>query len=88
MRARWGILIGQVLGLESIEVSFNGPAAEGLGWNSVNVGSASFQEQFVTVLDPDNLFQLLNASLRSHWEGLDQHVRTTGDPAGQTVTVG
>lgn len=83
----WGILIGQVLGLESIEVSFNGPGADESGWSAVNAGSASFQEQFVTVLDPDTLFRFLNTSLRSHWEGLDHHRQETGD-VDQAVSVG
>lgn len=84
----WGVMIRQVQGLESIEVSFNGPRSDESGWNAVNVGSASFEELFVTVLDPDTLFRMLNGNLRSHWDGLDSHRQESSDPVDQPVSVG
>lgn len=73
----WGILIDQVLGLESIEVSFNGTRnsetrSETPGWPGVNIGSATFQERFVSVLDADLLFGLVNDHLRNHWQSMDE----------------
>jgi chemotaxis signal transduction protein len=67
----WGVLIGQVMGLETLEVSFKGRTSSEAGRNAITAGSASCDGQFVTVVDPDALLALLNESLQSHWELLD-----------------
>lgn len=80
----WAILIDQVLGLESIEVSFTGTRSDSCQWNAVNVASASFLEQFVSVLDPEMLFELLRVELNSFWIGLDSEQEsgtTNSNPA-------
>lgn len=77
----WGILIEQVEGLESLEVSCNGSRSGETGWHAATVGSASFEDQFVTVLGPEALLQLLDCRLRDHWDGIGSH------PAGDLPDV-
>ncbi len=68
----WSILIDQILGLESLEVSFNGPADETTDWAGVNIGSATFREHFVSIIEPDQLFSLINRHLRAHWQDVTE----------------
>ncbi len=81
----WAILIDQVLGLESIEVSFTGARGDSCQWSTVNVASASFLEQFVSVLDPEMLFELLRMELNSFWLGLDAEMESITSPGCQAV---
>ncbi len=67
----WGLLIDQVLGLESLEVSFNGGRPDDVSWSACCIGSASCGDHFVTVLDRDALHALLAGDLRLHWDHLD-----------------
>ena len=74
----WGLLIDQVLGLEQIEVSFNGAPSPELTWPNVNIGSATFEEQFVSVLDAELLFDLLNHQLKGQWRVLEEQAMDAG----------
>ncbi len=66
----WGVLIEQVLGLESIEVSFNAARGTSADWDQVIAGSATFQDQFVSVIDAELLYELLDRRLRNYWDNL------------------
>lgn len=68
----WGILIDQVLGLEDLEISFSGRRGHAKDWASVNVGSATFREYFVSVVEPDDLSSLLAGQLRGHWQAINE----------------
>lgn len=84
----WGLLIDQVLGLEPIEVSFNGAPSPELKWTNVNIGSATFQERFVSILDGELLFDLLNQQLTDQWHGLNDECSDAGqssDPAAESL---
>ncbi|MGI9519305.1 MAG: chemotaxis protein CheW [Pirellulaceae bacterium] len=82
----WGILIDQVLGLESIEVSFNAARGSAADWDQVMGGSATFQDQFVSVIDAELLFELLESRLRSHWDNVIDGVQSECD-ASESVAV-
>ncbi len=81
----WGILIDQVLGLESLEISFSGRRGHAKDWASVNGGSATFREHFVSVIQPNDLLSLVAGQLRGHWQAMNEPVAAAPSLDPQTA---
>lgn len=63
----WGLLVDEVLGLESLELSLNTTRAPDASWSSVSVGSTAFQDHFVTAIDSQNLSEYVQRRLNHSW---------------------
>lgn len=70
----FGLLVDQVLGLESLEISYNGSTKENNDWTSVLSGSATYRDQFVSVINSLSLAQLLNDHMQGEWRTTEQLV--------------
>ena len=81
----FGLLIDRVLGLEDLEVSYAASRDEGLDWSSAVCGSATTQDQFVSVLDPQSIARLLNQRLFDSWHSFEKSL-TPAAPAMPAAT--
>ena len=63
----WGLLIDEVLGLESLELSLNAHRGQAASWSSVSVGSTAFKDHFVTAIDSQNLCEFVQVRLNQSW---------------------
>lgn len=62
-----GLLVDQVIGLESPEISYTTNSANLDDWNSVIVGTATCFNGFVSVIDPRLLAKLLQKRMEDSW---------------------
>ncbi len=63
----WGLLIDEVLGLESLELSLNAHRGQAASWSSVSIGSTAFKDHFVTAIDSQNLCEFVQVRLNHAW---------------------
>jgi chemotaxis signal transduction protein len=70
--APWGLLVDEVLGLETLELSLHAHRGHETSWSSVNVGSTAFRDQFVTAIDTQNLFEFIQHRLHDDWSGIQR----------------
>ena len=62
----WALLIDQVLGIESLECSYD---AEGYcdDWSTAVMGTSTSNDQIVRILHPDGLYRLTEQTLKRDW---------------------
>jgi purine-binding chemotaxis protein CheW len=72
----WGLLLDEVVGLDSLEVCVNSDGQLARDWTSAVLGSATSRNQVVRVLDPQALYRHVDESLKSPqvdaWERASQ----------------
>jgi purine-binding chemotaxis protein CheW len=69
----WGLLIDQAVALSSLETSISTFSGRHDRWSSVTVGSASFQNQVVQILDPTAMYQYASNLLEMYWQNNEQN---------------
>lgn len=82
----WGLLIDQVVALEPLEISIAAGASPDDEWSAVLVGSASYRDQVVRILEPNGLYRLGARILERYWaadeERRDARQRPRQHPQG------
>jgi chemotaxis signal transduction protein len=63
----WALMVDQVVGLDSLEVSLDSDVRVPNGWTAAVMGSATYRDQVVRVLDPNRLYRLAEEELQSEW---------------------
>lgn len=63
----WGLLIDQTLGLADLETSYSSFSDQGEAWSKVTVGSASYRNQVLQILDPTATYQYAINLLDRFW---------------------
>ncbi len=63
----WGLLIDEVHGLESLELSLNSNRGQSGTWSSICVGSTAFMDQVVTAIDSQDLLEFVQEQLHQSW---------------------
>ncbi len=63
----WGLLIDEVHGLESLELSLNSHRGQSGTWSAICVGSTAFKDQVVTAIDSQNLLEFVQERLSQSW---------------------
>lgn len=63
----WGLLVDEVLALESLELSLHAQRGQASSWASVSVGSTAYRDQFVTAIDTHNLHEFMQRRLHETW---------------------
>ncbi|GAB4154559.1 MAG: hypothetical protein Tsb009_31230 [Planctomycetaceae bacterium] len=63
----WALLIDTVVGLDNLEISFVRERESSDAWSSSMIGTASFQDQVVQVIDPDLLYRFVMKRLETDW---------------------
>lgn len=85
----WGLLVDEVLGLESLELSLNAHRGQPGSWSSVSVGSTAHNDHFVTAIDAQNLSQHLQKRLDDTWQQFHrnavEHSELIHENAGGTL---
>lgn len=66
----WGMLIDEALGLTELEISISALSSKEDAWSKISMGSASFKNQVLQVLDPLAVYQYAIGLLDAFW--LDQ----------------
>lgn len=66
----WGLLIDETLGLTELEISFSALSIKEDAWSKISIGSASFKNQILQILDPLAIHQYATNLLDAFW--LDQ----------------
>jgi chemotaxis signal transduction protein len=68
----WGLLVDEVFGLESLELSLHPRRDRTAGWSSVAIGSTTWCETFVTAIDPRVLIEFIQSRVQEFWDGVRQ----------------
>ncbi|WP_203328982.1 chemotaxis protein CheW [Candidatus Laterigemmans baculatus] len=68
----WALLVDEVIALESLETLVHGDARSHDGGATAVLGTATFRDQVVRVLDPNTLYRRAEQRLRSGWSNLSQ----------------
>jgi purine-binding chemotaxis protein CheW len=63
----WGMLIDQAIGLAALETSISAICHQQDTWSKVTLGSASFQNQVLQILDPAALFRYTSNLIEMFW---------------------
>lgn len=71
----WGLLIDETLGLAELEISFSALSNQEDSWSKISIGSASFRNQVLQILDPLAIHQYAIHLLDAFW--LDQEKAVT-----------
>ncbi len=66
----WGLLIDEALGLTELEISISALSFKEDAWSKISMGSASFKNQVLQILDPLAVYQYAIRLLDAFW--LDQ----------------
>jgi chemotaxis signal transduction protein len=74
----WGLLIDQVITLAPLETSYSSFTTQEDRWSVVHVGSASYLDQFLQILDPVALYQYAAGLLEVFWQDACQVQVETG----------
>ena len=69
MQGNWGLLVDQVETLASLEHTTHGET-DRRGFASAIIGSATHNGQFLSVLDPNRLYKLVEDRLRAAWAAM------------------
>jgi chemotaxis signal transduction protein len=69
--ASWALLIDRVIALADLETTISTFSIHDDQWSRVTVGSASFRDQVLQVLDADALFDYASHLLYMFWENSD-----------------
>lgn len=69
MQGNWGLLVDEVQTLASLEHTTHGDA-DRRGFASAIIGSATHNGQFLSVLDPNRLYKLVEDRLRAAWAAM------------------
>ena len=64
----WGLLIDQVVNLAHLETSYSSFACQEDRWSVVTVGSASYRDQVLQILDPVALYSYASGLLEVFWQ--------------------
>lgn len=64
----WGLLIDQAVALAALETSISTYSDLQNSWSKVTIGSASFQNQVLQVLDPHSMYQYASKLLDLFWQ--------------------
>ncbi len=64
----WGLLIDQAIALAAIEISFSTVSQSSDNWSKVTLGSASFRNQVIQVLDPQAMQHYAAKLLNMYWQ--------------------
>jgi len=89
----FGLLVDQVLGLEPLEISYTG-LQNGTGengqrdWSSIVTGAATYHDQFVSVVDPAALAQMLGTRLTDRWQDFEQMISSETERSAGVSTAG
>ncbi len=67
----FGLLVDQVLGLDMLETSYATSSSPLHEWSGIVVGSATYRDQFVSVIEPATLASLLKERLEQGWKQPD-----------------
>lgn len=65
----WALLVDRVIGLLPLEVSLCSDVGASHGWSAAVMGSATYQNQVVQVLDANAMLRLAEDVLNRHWRG-------------------
>lgn len=80
----WGLLIDEIAGIESLEVSVNAEAKQPDSWMAAVLGSATHDGRVVRVLDVGSLYRFAERSLSEHWRAEKAAPASMGTP-GEAV---
>jgi chemotaxis signal transduction protein len=64
----WGLLVDEVAGLQSLEVSVNAEAKQPDSWVAAVLGSATYDGKVVHVLDVNSLYRFAEYALGQSWQ--------------------
>ncbi len=78
----WGLLIDEVETLAELEISICPQSSVNDRPNYV-IGSATYKDEFVTVIDPENLYSVLTGQLHEYWA--EQSHRLESEDTDQLV---
>ena len=70
----WGLLIDETLGLADLETSISTFSGQDDAWSKVTVGSATFRNQVLQILDPQAVYQYAINLLDMFWMDQEQAV--------------
>jgi purine-binding chemotaxis protein CheW len=65
----WALLVDRVIGLLPLEVSLCSDVGASHGWSAAVMGSATYRNQIVQVLDANALLRLAEDVLSRYWRG-------------------
>jgi chemotaxis signal transduction protein len=65
----WALLVDRVIGLLPLEVSLCSDVGASHGWSAAVMGSATYRNQIVQVLDANALLRLADDVLSRYWRG-------------------
>lgn len=68
----WGLLIDEATTLAELEISISNFSNESDPWSRVVIGSASWNDQVLQILDPVAVHQYASRLLEMYWESSDQ----------------
>lgn len=68
----WGLLIDEATTLAELEISISNFSNDGDPWSRVVIGSASWNDQVLQILDPVAVHQYASRLLEMYWESSDQ----------------
>lgn len=68
----WALLVDEMIALESLETLINPDARSSDSGAIAIIGTATFRDQVVRVLDPNSLYRRAEELLRSCWSNLSQ----------------
>ena len=68
----WGLLIDQVITLAPLETSYSAFITQEDRWSAVTVGSASYRDQVLQILDPLALYRYAAGLLEVFWQDAAQ----------------
>ena len=63
----WALLVDEVAAIASLEVSIAVDVTATEGWTNAILGSATYQDKVVRILDPNRLYRLAERQLRDAW---------------------
>ena len=68
----WGLLIDEATTLAELEISISNFSDDSDPWSRVVIGSASWNDQVLQILDPVAVHQYASRLLEMYWESSDQ----------------
>ncbi len=69
----WGLLIDQAIALAALETSISTFSGRHDKWSSITVGSATYQNQVIQILDPAAMYQYASNLLEMYWQTAEQN---------------
>jgi chemotaxis signal transduction protein len=68
----WGLLIDQAIALAALETSISTFSGQNDKWSSVTIGSATYQNNVIQILDPVAMYEYAGNLLEMYWQNSEQ----------------